>query len=284
MDRVAHILANRLVGNRDGDATLEITLTGPELLFEQETVVALTGADLTPMIDGFDLPLWTSRIVTAGSRLSFGSRRTGGRCYLAVAGGLELPIVLGSRATHVASRTGGLQGRALLSGDRLGSRASSLPTAGKTVPEGLRPRYSHDSLLRIVPGPERNTFTQEAFDRLTSHPYRLSIQSNRMGYRLDGPPLAHGRTEPRLSDGTALGALQVPPDGQPILLMADRQTTGGYPILAVVISADWHMAGQLLPGDTVRFTAITLSDAQTALAALWTAWDQVLPPESGDVS
>lgn len=279
MDRAAHTLANRLVGNRDHDATLEITLKGPELLFEDEAIIALAGADLTPMIDRAEIALWTSLFVQAGSRLTFGARRAGGRCYLAVAGGIDVPIVLGSRATHVASRTGGLQGRALMPGDRLLSAVPpSRGTAGRSVPASLRPPYSGEARLRIVPGPQCTVFGQEALQALASYSYRLSSQSNRMGYRLDGPPLAQPRTEPWISDGTAMGVLQLPPDGRPILLMADRQTTGGYPKPAAVIAADLPLAGQLVPGDAVTFAVTSLEEARTAFTLQWNAWDRALPP------
>lgn len=280
MDRRSHVIANRLVGNCDQEAALEITLKGPELSFETAAVVAITGADLSPSLDGIALPLWTSVPVKAGSRLTFGTRRSGARCYLAIAGGIDVPVVLGSRSTHVSSRTGGLQGRALAPGDILigvTPRLRQRVTIGRSLPERLRLSYSTTATLRILPGPQLSSFAPQSFDLLTANPYRLSSQSDRMGYRLEGPTLMQARVEARISDGTALGALQVPPDGQPILLMADCHTTGGYPILAVVISADLHRAGQLLPGETVAFTATTLPEAQAVLKAQWEAIDQAIP-------
>jgi antagonist of KipI len=281
MDRHAFVLANRLVGNPDRDAALELTLKGPDLLFEQETVMAITGADLMPVLNGTVVPTWTSLQVPAGSRLAFGARRRGTRGYLAIAGGIDVPVIMGSRSTHVSSRTGGLQGRALLAGDVLVAGVPSRDmdsVIGRAVPERLRPRYATTALLRVLPGPQDDCFADGALELLTSHPYRLSSRSDRMGYRLEGPTLAHTGTGPWLSDGTAMGALQVPPDGQPILLMADRQTTGGYPKLAVVISADLHLAAQLMPGDTITFEATTLAQAQALVRAQWDELDEVLPP------
>lgn len=278
MDHRSYVIANRLVGNRDQEAALEITLKGPELLFERAAVVAVTGADLSPTINGVALPLWTSVLVKAGSRLTFGTRRSGARCYLAIAGGIDVPVVLGSRSTHVSSRTGGLQGRALAPGDCLiGVTPGPHQRAaiGRALPERLRPSYSASAALRILPGPQCSSFTSQVFDMLTANPYRLSSRSDRMGYRLEGPRLTQGRAEARISDGTALGALQVPPDGRPILLMADRHTTGGYPIIAVVISADLHLAAQLLPGESVSFKPTTLPEAQTLLKAQWTELDEL---------
>ena len=284
MDRYSYILANRLVGNQDQDAALEITLKGPELLFENDSVIAVTGADLTPSVNGIGIPLWTSVRVEAGSRLTFGARRAGARSYVAIAGGIDVPVVLGSRSTHISSQTGGIKGRALEQGDVLIGRAPFPYTCariGRCMPGRLCPVYSTLTTLRILPGPQRSSFSEHALEVLTTSPYRLSSQSDRMGYRLEGPKLAHAGARQSISDGTAMGALQVPPDEQPILLMADRQTTGGYPKIAVVISADLHLAGQLMPGDTVAFRMTTLSEAQAAMKAQWNEADHALSPYRG---
>jgi len=281
MDRRSFVLANRLLGNRDDAAALEITLKGPELLFEQDAIVAITGADLSPSVNGSEIPLWISLSVKAGQSLSFGARCSGARCYLAVAGGINVPIVLGSRSTHIASKTGGLKGRALMAGDVL---AGGLPlphqrqTIGRSWPKRLRSTYSPCQQFRILPGPQRDAFTVSAMEVLTSHAYRLSSQSDRMGYRLEGPSLALVGQAGYISDGTAMGTLQVPQNGQPILLMADRQTTGGYPKIAVVITADLPLAGQLLPGDEIQFAITTLEEARTALRTQWEDIQQALPP------
>ena len=286
MDRYSHIVANRLIGNCDHDAALEITLKGPELLFEDDSVIAVTGADLAPSLDGVGMPLWTSVPVKTGSRITFGTRHVGARCYLAIAGGIDVPIVLGSRSTHIASRTGGMKGRTLIQGDILISGTPSLhqhSTIGRSLPEKLHPIYSTVATLRILPGPQRDAFLEQALAVLTTNVYRLTSQSDRMGYRLAGPKLGHGKAEQYISDGTALGILQIPPDEQPILLMADRQTTGGYPKIATVISADLHLAGQLIPGDTIQFTTTTLQEAQAALKTQWNALQRALPPFSAAV-
>jgi antagonist of KipI len=284
MDRRSYTLANRLVGNQDHAAALELTLKGPELLFEHDSIVAVTGADLTPSVSGIGIPLWTSVLMKAGSRLTFATRRAGARCYLAIAGGIDVPVVLGSRSTHLASQTGGVKGRTLAQGDVLVS-GTPVPhqraTIGRSVPEQLRPVYSTGATLRLVPGPQHSSFSEQALEVLTTNLYRLSSQSDRMGYRLEGPKLAHEGAAQWISEGTAMGALQVPPDEQPILLMADRQTTGGYPKIAVVISADLHLAGQMLPGDTIAFRLTTLPEAQAAMMAQWNEVDQALPPYHG---
>lgn len=281
MDCYSFVVANRLIGNRDHDAALEITLKGPELLFERDAVIAVTGADLTPSMNGVRIPRWTSLPVEAGSRLTFGARRAGARCYLAVAGGIDVPLVLGSRSTHLSSQTGGMKGRALVQDDVL---VGGMPSPhqrtmlGRSLPNKLRPVDSTIAALRIVPGPQRASFPEQALNVLTTNPYRLTSRSDRMGYRLEGPRLAHAGEGQWISDGTAMGALQVPHDEQPILLMADRQTTGGYPQIAVVISADLHLAGQLMPGDTVTFRMTTLPEARAALKTQWEELDEALPP------
>jgi len=283
MDRRSYILANRLVGNRDHDAALELTLKGPELLFEHDAVVAVTGADLMPYVDGRDIPLWTSLLVKAGGRLTFGTRRRGARCYLSIAGGVDVPMVLGSRSTHIASQTGGVKGRVLAQGDVLMGGMPSprqRATIGRHLPEPLRPIYSTNATLRIMSGPQRASFSEQALEALTINAYRISSQSDRMGYRLEGPKIAHENRALWISDGTAMGALQVPADEQPILLMADRQTTGGYPKIAVVISVDLHLAAQLLPGDAVELRMTTLREAQAAVKAEWKTLDQAIPPQS----
>jgi len=281
MDRRSLVIGNRLVGNCDDTAALELTLKGPELLFAKDTIVAITGADLSPSVNGTALPLWTSLLVKGGSVLSFGLRRGGARGYLSVAGGIEVPKILGSRSTHVSSKTGGIKGRALIAGDvvNLGAPLNHQQCRiGKSLPESSRPIYLSHQTLRILEGPQLKTFAKDAFGVLTGNPYRLSTQSDRMGYRLEGPTLPYRRQTSYISDGTAMGALQVPSDGQPILLMADRQTTGGYPKIAVVIAADLHLAGQLLPGDSIQFRSITLEKAKTAFAKQWDEIGQTLPP------
>ncbi|MDF0674809.1 MAG: biotin-dependent carboxyltransferase family protein [Nitrospira sp.] len=282
MDCYSAIVANRLVGNPDHAAVLELTLKGPELLFERETVIAITGADLSPTIDHNSVPLWESLEVSRGSRLSFGNQRAGARAYLAIAGGIDVPWILGSRSTHCASEMGGVQGRPLKQGDILcgGRPTESVDRlVGKRLPDRLIPRYSRSATLRIIPGPQQDSFRAASFTTLTGSSYRVTPQSNRMGYRLSGPPLVHKERAQFISDCTAMGALQVPQDEQPILLMADRQTTGGYPKIAVVISADLPLAAQLSPGDTVTFALSTVAKAQAALRKHRTLLDAALPPQ-----
>ena len=269
MDRVAHRLSNALVGNAPDAAGLEATLVGPELRFEQQTWVALAGADLQASLDGAAVPAQQAVRCRPGSVLRFGGRRSGARAYVAFDGGIATPQVLGSRATHVRSGLGGMGGRALQAGDTI-----PLGPVSDRVPAPRRGRRSGPELcppggarLRLLPGPQAECLDGWTSDLVEGVRYTLSPQSDRMGYRLSSgaacPAAASGEM---LSDAAFFGGLQVPPSGDPILLMADRQTTGGYPQLGVVIAADLPLAAQLLPGDWVEFQFCTRSEAIEALA------------------
>lgn len=265
MDSFALRVGNRLVGNPDGAAALELTVQGSELQFETEAVIAVTGADLSAKLNGEPVPLWTALRVARGATLRFGERRRGARAYLAVAGGIEVPLVLGSRATHLSSQTGGFAGRALAKGEQVvgGPPPPGAATRiGQAVPTSMLPPYSSAPTVRVILGPQEEWFADEAIATLGGGRYTVTPQSDRMGYRLIGPPLVHVRSTEMVSDATPPGALQVPPNRQPILLMADGQTTGGYPKIAVVISADLPLAAQLLPGDTISFAIIKVGEAQ----------------------
>jgi len=267
MDPVSHRLANALVGNPRGDASLEITLLGPELEFDDERLVAVTGAAFDIWLDGRAAPHNAAFTAAAGSRLRFGERRLGARAYLAVAGGIAVAPTLGSRATHLISAMGGLGGRALRARDRLplGEPTGVPSAAGQRAP--IVPLPDGHARVRVLPGPQVEYFSSDALDALQSVPYVIAPDSDRMGFRLDGPPLAHTRGADIISDATPLGVLQVPASGQPILLMADRQTAGGYPKIATVIAADIAVAGQLGPSDTITFAVCTPREALAALIA-----------------
>jgi antagonist of KipI len=281
MDAFALCCANRLVGNPDRTAALEITVTGPELSFEGPAVIALTGGDFSASLDGAAIPGWTAVAVGAGGTLTCGERRLGARAYLAVAGGVDVPPHLGSRATHVRSATGGLGGRALRSGDQLLVGRPALPAReviGRSVPLPERPAYSPNPHLRVVLGPQAEVFPSVTLETLTGEPYLVTSESDRMGYRLAGPSLSHAGTTDLVSDATPLGAIQVLPNGQPVLLMADRQPTGGYAKPAVVIAADLPLAAQLLPGDTLGFRLINVAEARRILFEQRRRLDEALPP------
>jgi KipI family sensor histidine kinase inhibitor len=280
MDRQAHRLANALVGNPSDAATLEATLLGPELRFDQPTVMAVTGADLEAAIDDKPAAIDTSHRVKSGGILRFGARRAGTRAYVAIDGGIDVPVILGSRSTHVVSGLGGIDGRALKVGDRLalGSTTSQRSESSHLRREPLRfapqvtgTRTIHGARLRAMRGPQDYHFEESALDWLASTRFTVSPQSDRMGYRLvpgsSRIPIPESRIPAgsMISDAAFTGGIQIPPSADPILLMADRQTTGGYPQIATVITADLALAGQLAPGDWIEFALCTRVEAIAAL-------------------
>lgn len=267
MDRFALAAANLLVGNAPGAAGLEVTMQGPALVARRGLVVAITGADLSPQRNGRPIPVWTSCFLAAGARLTFGARRRGARAYIAVQGGLEGQRWLGSRSTYLLVSRGGHGGRQLEAGDELRRLPPNGGPAvvGRTLPSAQRPEASGVvTELRCIPGPHSDRLTGEDRVRFYGAPWTVSRDADRMGARLEG---GHLRIEipDLLSFGLAAGCVQVPPSGEPILLLQDHQTAGGYPVVAGVITADLPLAAQLLPGDRVRFAEVSLEMAQAAL-------------------
>jgi antagonist of KipI len=268
MDPVSHRLANALVGNDRDAAALEITLLGPELEFVDERLVAVAGAEFELALDGRSVPSNAPFTVSAGSHLRFGARRLGARAYLAVSGGIAVPPTLGSRSTHLVSAMGGVAGRALTAGDRLPlGDPTHMPGTALAPQTAIVPLPAGRATIRVLPGPQVEYFSADALDVLQSAPYVIGHHSDRMGFRLEGPRLTHARGADIISDATPLGVMQVPASGQPILLMADRQTTGGYPKIATVITADIAVAGQLGPADSMSFVVCTPREAMAALIA-----------------
>jgi antagonist of KipI len=264
MDREAFLLANRLIGNPDGAAGLECTLIGARVEFTDERLVAITGADMAPTVDGAPVPAWQGLRVHRGDVLRLGPARSGVRAYLAVAGGIDTPPVLGSRATYVRGRLGGLEGRALRKGDRL-----PLGPAGAARPRRMRPErvpvYGGEPELAVVLGPQDDRFTPKGIAALFEGPYQMLPQSDRMGARLQGPFIEHTRGHDIISDGVALGGIQVIGEGQPIVLLADRQSTGGYTKIGTVCSFDIGRLAQVKPGGRLRFRRVTVAEAHAML-------------------
>ena len=265
MDPSSHRFANQLAGNAEDAAALEVTLIGPELKFEQPVTLAIAGADLSARVGGATVDPGMSVDCKPGDVLEFGSRRAGGRAYLAFAGGIDSAPVLGSRATHVQSAMGGHEGRLLRAGDCIHVGAARRET--RTIRSTRAVPPAGGARLRVMRGPQADFFDSISFDALERSRFIVSPQSNRMGYRLTGTRLPVASRSEMISGPTFTGAVQVPPSGDPILLMADRQTTGGYPQIAVVITADLPLAGQLLPGDWIEFELCTRSAAINALRA-----------------
>jgi antagonist of KipI len=264
MDTLSHRLANQLVGNAADAATLEITLIGPDMIVEADTTIAITGAQFEVTCDDRPSAQSASFSVSRGQRLKFGRIVQGARAYLAVAGGIQTAPVLGSRATHLVSHMGGFNGRALQAGDRVPIGNDSRPRAQRKS-TGLTLPTMGRALLRVMPGPQADWFHEDALRAIASVSFRISPQSNRMGYRLQGPPLVRVREDELISEPLGIGAIQVPAAGEPILLMADRQTAGGYPKVGYVIAADLPIAGQLAPGDFIEFHVCSHKEAVAAL-------------------
>ncbi|MGE0815228.1 MAG: biotin-dependent carboxyltransferase family protein [Vicinamibacterales bacterium] len=277
MDTLSLRLANALVGNAAEAAGLEVTLLGPTLKVRGSQRLALAGADFEVRIGTRVVPPVSAFEVPDGEVVTFGARRSGARAYLAVAGGIDVPPVLGSRSTHLVSRMGGLGGRALAAGDvlpvgaPLGRAPAARHRAPAPAPPGPRP-------LRVLLGPQDGWFSAESRQAFFDGVFVVSPQSDRMGYRLEGPPLVPTRPSELISEPVAFGAIQVPSGGAPILLMADRQTAGGYPKIATVVTADLPIAGQLAPGDRVRFVATSRSEALAALIAREREWLRAASP------
>jgi len=265
MDMASLHGANRAVGNGADDAALEVTLGGTELRVDHPGALALSGADLDATLDGQALPLNARVEHPAGSLIRFGTRRRGARAYLALHGGVTVPPCLGSRATDLSS---GLGGGRLRADDRLPIGDPRPERSVPASPIAPRPLPAGGARVRVLPGPNDDWFPRGALDRLCATRYEITPESNRMGYRLRGAEALPRDAREMISDATVPGGLQVPPSGQPILLLADRQVTGGYPIIATVITADLPVVGQLAPGDWIEFDACTRADALAALAQL----------------
>jgi antagonist of KipI len=275
MDRFAHSAANLLVGNDAGNATLECTLSGPHLVAERACLIAITGADLDPHINGKQASMWTGVFIGQGDRLTFGRRRAGARAYIAVAGGIDGVRWLGSLSTNLMAARGGMRGRTLKAGDVIDTAGEPTKPAisGRRMPEHLRPDYA-DHTLQAIPGPHVRRLDAEGRRLLFNASFKVTKDADRMGYRLEGPRLETSGDE-LLSFGLSVGAVQVPRGGQPILLMADHQTAGGYPVVATVVGAALPIAAQLLPGDELRFAEVTLERAQQMRKALTMALDSL---------
>ncbi|WP_145946302.1 biotin-dependent carboxyltransferase family protein [Paenibacillus sp. Y412MC10] len=275
MDRFAHRTANWLVGNDEGDALIEVTWSGMSVRMEREMWVALTGGDFSPQMDGVPVPMWRPVFVRKGSTLTFTGPRAGCRTYLAVAGGIDVPEILGSRSTYIRAGIGGMKGRALKAGDIIpigtGNGRLRHPSSKGTqpfdavrwaVPASERPAYSEHPYVRIVRGPQFGDFDDVSRRALLDHDFRVTPQSDRMGYRLEGPRLQLHRPQEYTSEGVTMGTVQVPSDGHPIILMADRQTLGGYPKIAQVAGVDLPVVAQTPPGSTLRFREISQTEAE----------------------
>ena len=268
LDSFSHRVANLLVGNPEDEACLEITLFGLKLRILREAAVAVTGADLQASCNDKPLDMWTSHILEKGSILSFRGVKSGCRSYLTVGGGFSVPTVMDSKSTNLSSKFGGAGGRPLKKGDILSSTSPHLRlnTGGRRFPQEWILPYSKRWRLRVIFGPQDDQFTKKGKDIFLGSPYHVSPQSDRTGIRLAGPMVERRPEvgESIISEGVIPGTIQVPGDGQPIIILVET-VTGGYRKIATVITADLPLSGQIKPGDTVTFEQVSLDDAYKAL-------------------
>jgi antagonist of KipI len=281
MDSYAARVANILVGNDQGEGVLEMTLMGPVLRLEQDMLIAITGGDMVPTINEVPVPMWRAVYVKQGSVLTYKGCKPGCRSYLAVAGGYDIPAVMGSKSTYLRAGIGGFAGRALQQADVL-SLQNPLSTQACRLIKQLNaaltareftatdwcaakahiPDASQPITVRVTGGSQYEYFTSESKEQFFNKPFRVASQSDRMGYRLVGPELTLSQPLEMISEAVALGTIQVPPDGNPIILLADRQTAGGYPKIAQVAAVDVAIIAQTRPGEQIRFQEISLQEAE----------------------
>jgi antagonist of KipI len=264
-DAVSLRLGNRLVGNVEGAAALEMTLLGGTFVFPTGAVIALAGSDFGPTLDGGPVPMWASLEVHAGQTLAFGPTRSGARCYLCVRGGISVPLFLRSASTHLLSGLGGLAGRALRKDDVLQIGPSTNSYRPRKLVCQIMEMLETRGALRVTPGPQSESFSDSSRHLFYTSRYRVSEESNRMGIRLEGPAIRENSGGEMVTEGVSLGAVQITAGGKPIILFVEQQTTGGYGKIANVISADLHRLGQLRPRDEIRFELLNWDTARSLL-------------------
>lgn len=267
MDTLALQIGNILIGNEPGTAGLECTLMGPKLLFEADQLMAITGGDLSPMLDGQRIKMWRPIFVPKGAVLSFGAAVKGCRAYLSFFGGFDLPEVLGSHSTYLKAVFGGFKGRMLKNDDVL-SFTQTYQHKGETFNWSADLKFYpslEDHEIRVMEGPEYSLFTEESLAMFLKNGAVMSKEADRMGYRLEAAPLKMTTPKEMLSSAVTFGTIQVTSSGSSILLMADHQTTGGYPRVLQVITADLPKLAQMKSGTRISFKLVTLAEAQVAL-------------------
>jgi antagonist of KipI len=285
MDWYAHRAANMLVGNPADAATVEAGLADHAYQLTEAGLIAVTGAGFDLCVQSRPLPRWTALFIQAGWTIELRKNSEGSWAYLAVAGGLQTTVVLGSRSAYLRGGFAGLVGRPLQTGDVLSTGTgppAPLSLAGRSIPTARRPDYNQAPTLDVLLGPQAEAFTPEGIETCLSAQYTVSAVSDRMGYRLEGPAIAHQASADIISDGLALGAIQVPASGQPLVMMSDRPTTGGYPKIATLATADVPLLAQCRPGTSlIKFRAVAVEAAQARYRQLrYTLDKSVQEPES----
>ena len=268
MDQLSLARANILAGNPAGTGALEATYTGPTVKFTRGNIFALSGADMSPTLDGAPIPMEAAVFAPAGSVLKLKNAKSGCRCYIAFHGGLDVPPVNGSQSTLLRSGIGGFKGRKLAAGDAIPFKAPAQTLRNLPLRRlAPRPPYPKEVTVRVVLGPQDDRFTPAGINTFLTQPFTVTVQADRMASRLEGPKVEHVTDANMLSDGIPLGAVQVPGSGQPIIMMSEHQGSGGYTKIATVISTDIALVAQCPPGGKIRFAAVTVEQAQAAYLA-----------------
>jgi antagonist of KipI len=260
MDSYSMQVANILVGNHPGEAVLEAAFTGPVLEAINNLVIAICGGDFSPKVGHREVPLWKSFLMKKGETLSLGACKKGARAYIAIAGGIDVPVILNSKSTSLHGKFGGLGGRPLVIND-LVYGVPVIRKPFKAMPREFIPNFNKEVTIRVILGPHEKRFSSESIEQFFSETFVVTTQSNRMGYQLKGPKLDHVQGSDIISDPIPLGGIQVPASGQPIILMADRQTTGGYTRIGTVISVDIPLLAQAVPDTNIHFVETSLEEA-----------------------
>ncbi len=266
MDEYAHRVGNILVGNDENEASLEVLMIGPTIKFDEYTQIAITGADLGASLNGKNIDIWRSYEINPGDILSFKGAKTGIRAYISIAGGIDVPIVMGSKSTYTRGKIGGFEGRALKKYDYISTFFEERDfTINKKVDDEYIPKYDTNIVLRIVNGPQFDCFSDSEINKFLYNEYKVTNEIDRMGCRLEGESIKHIKGADIISDGISYGAIQVPGHGKPIIMLADRQTSGGYTKIGNVISVDLYKLAQAKPNDIIKFELIDIYEAHRLL-------------------
>lgn len=261
MDDFSTRIANIIVGNDEYSAVLENTFLGPEINFCCDEVISITGGNMKPKVNGISVPMWTSLLVKDGDILSFSSAVSGLRSYIAFSRGLDVPDIMESKSTFTRGGLGGYEGRKLSIGDEIKLGTRDLDSSGSYLSSRFIPIYRKEETIRVIMGPQDDYFTDEAIRVFLDSKYAITHEADRMGYRLDGPKITHKKGADIISDGIVFGSIQVPGHGSPIIMMADRATTGGYTKIGTVITSDLGVLAQMGQGNVIRFQKISLEKA-----------------------
>ncbi|PRR78258.1 KipI antagonist [Clostridium liquoris] len=265
MDEYSLRLGNILLENEEYEAALEVTMLGPEIEFNIDTAIAITGGNLQPKINDIEVEMWRTLKINKGDKLSFGKVKDGLRSYICFYGGMDIPKIMGSKSTYAKALVGGFNGRALKSGDELQlikKQEDFNHILNRKIKEAYIPKFTGSYNIRVILGPQEEYFTEGGINTLLSSTYEVTNECDRMGYRLSGEKIEHREGADIISDGIALGSIQVPGHGMPIIMMADRQTTGGYTKIATIISPDIAILAQAKPGDKINFTKVSVKEGQ----------------------